>query len=239
MQIVNYVWIQQVYLTTQCIAIVSMKSLVHHQYIVIEASECELSPVHFQTRCTVKLLSVSCIPRCREARAVDIIDQLSTTFKICLCTMNIENFLDYLYQLYWQRILKESWRKKIRSIIGRFVRVWSIILETLQATLKMVSHTSEACKSLRLYVCKQDLAVWHSPCIMRWLLTLTEPARVKKSEPTGESLQCPVWVWHALWPSGKPPECSCIALPYCSNSVCFSQHVAASIYASTILCVQA
>ena len=36
----------------------------------------------------------------RVARAVDIIDQLSTTFKICLCTMYIENFLDYPSQLY-------------------------------------------------------------------------------------------------------------------------------------------
>ena len=32
---------------------------------------------------------------CRVARAVDIIDQLSTTFIICLCTMYKENFLDY------------------------------------------------------------------------------------------------------------------------------------------------
>ena len=36
----------------------------------------------------------------RVARAVDIIDQLSTTFKICLCTMHKENFLDYPSQLY-------------------------------------------------------------------------------------------------------------------------------------------
>ena len=36
----------------------------------------------------------------RVASAVDIIDQLSTTFKICLCTMYIENVLDYPSQLY-------------------------------------------------------------------------------------------------------------------------------------------
>jgi len=36
----------------------------------------------------------------RVARAVDIIDQLSTTFIICLCTMYKENFLDYPSQLY-------------------------------------------------------------------------------------------------------------------------------------------
>ena len=37
---------------------------------------------------------------CRLATAVDIIDQLSTTFKICLCKMVIEIFLDYPFQLY-------------------------------------------------------------------------------------------------------------------------------------------
>ena len=36
----------------------------------------------------------------RVAREVDIIDQLSTTFKICLCKMVIEIFLDYPFQLY-------------------------------------------------------------------------------------------------------------------------------------------
>jgi len=36
----------------------------------------------------------------RLATAVDIIDQLSTTFKICLCKMVIEVFLDFLFQLY-------------------------------------------------------------------------------------------------------------------------------------------
>ena len=36
----------------------------------------------------------------RVASAVDIIDQLSTTFKICLCTMYKRNFLDYPSQLY-------------------------------------------------------------------------------------------------------------------------------------------
>ena len=36
----------------------------------------------------------------RVASTVDIIDQLSTTFKICLCTMYIENVLDYPSQLY-------------------------------------------------------------------------------------------------------------------------------------------
>ena len=52
--------------------------------------------------CTLPLLSV---PRqlhwllYRVATAVDIIDQLSTTFKICRCTMYIENFLDYPSQL--------------------------------------------------------------------------------------------------------------------------------------------
>ena len=35
----------------------------------------------------------------RVASAVDIIDQLLTTFKICLCTMYIENLLDYPSQL--------------------------------------------------------------------------------------------------------------------------------------------
>ena len=40
-------------------------------------------------------------------QAVDIVDQLSTTFKICLCTTYIRNFLDYPSQLYWQRILRE------------------------------------------------------------------------------------------------------------------------------------
>ena len=40
------------------------------------------------------------VPIYRVARAVDIIDQLSTTFKICLCTMYIENVLDYPSQLY-------------------------------------------------------------------------------------------------------------------------------------------
>ena len=41
-------------------------------------------------------------PQCiyRLATAVDIIDQLSTTFKICLCKMVIEIFLDYPFQLY-------------------------------------------------------------------------------------------------------------------------------------------
>ena len=36
----------------------------------------------------------------RVASAVGIIDQLSITLKICLCTMYIENFLDYQSQLY-------------------------------------------------------------------------------------------------------------------------------------------
>ena len=105
-------------------------------------------------------------------QAVDIVDQLSTTFKICLCTTYIRNFLDYPSQLYWQRILRERQeqlkqarkprsyaspklrptysvtgvrcratsvaKNKDRSIIGRFVRGWSIILETPQATLKML-----------------------------------------------------------------------------------------------------
>ena len=35
----------------------------------------------------------------RVARAVDIIDQLSTTFKICFCIMYIKFFLDYPSQL--------------------------------------------------------------------------------------------------------------------------------------------
>ena len=35
----------------------------------------------------------------RVASAVDIIDQLSTTFKISLCIVYKENFLDYLSQL--------------------------------------------------------------------------------------------------------------------------------------------
>ena len=40
------------------------------------------------------------IDECRVGTAVDIIDQLSTTFKICHCTMYIDNFLDYPSQLY-------------------------------------------------------------------------------------------------------------------------------------------
>ena len=40
------------------------------------------------------------VPIYRVARAVDIIDQLSTTFKISLCIVYKENFLDYLSQLY-------------------------------------------------------------------------------------------------------------------------------------------
>ena len=43
----------------------------------------------------------------RVASAVDIIDQLLTTFKICLCSMYIENFLDYPSQLYLQRNLQD------------------------------------------------------------------------------------------------------------------------------------
>ena len=48
--------------------------------------------------CTCWPLPIHSIPR--VATAVDIIDQLSTTFKICLCTMYIDNFLDYPSQLY-------------------------------------------------------------------------------------------------------------------------------------------
>ena len=44
------------------------------------------------------------------ATAVDIIDQLSTTFKICLCTMYTDNFLDYPSQLYC--ISKEFYRRQ-------------------------------------------------------------------------------------------------------------------------------
>ena len=48
-------------------------------------------------------------PSMMVARVVDIIDQLSTTFKIPLCTMYKENFPDYPSQLYWRRILQERW----------------------------------------------------------------------------------------------------------------------------------
>ena len=80
------------------------------------------------------------VPIYRVAREVDIIDQLSTIFKICLCTMYKENCLDYPFQWYKQIILQERQeqlekKNSNRLIIGRFVRGWSIILETPLATL--------------------------------------------------------------------------------------------------------
>ena len=96
---------------------------------------------------------------------VDIIDHLSTTFKISLDYYTLQNSWSFPFNWISKdffRRSKNSWKNKNRSIFGHSVRVWSIFSKTPVAAL----HTNIGrekwliyCSCLQFSNCEMDYCV--------------------------------------------------------------------------------